>query len=66
MNLDKIKEEKLFNILNPTKSNKEFKITIRFQKHLSKNYEKAVEIGTMNNDPNLQVYKKNLKRVNSK
>ena len=29
----------------------------------SKNYEKAVEIGTMNNDPNLEVYKKNLNRV---
>lgn len=29
----------------------------------SKNYEKAVEIGTMNNDPNLGVYKNNLNRV---
>ncbi|MEN8152397.1 MAG: hypothetical protein ABFR75_00115 [Acidobacteriota bacterium] len=44
----KIEEEKLSNILNPKKSNKEFKITIRFQKHLSKKYEKAVELAKKN------------------
>lgn len=44
----KIEEEKLANILNPKKSNKEFKITIRFQKHLSKKYEKAVELAKKN------------------
>ena len=31
----RIEEEKLFNILNPKKANSAFKITIRFQKHLS-------------------------------
>jgi hypothetical protein len=44
----KIQEEKLFNILNPRQANKEFKITIRFQKHLSKNYQKAVELARRN------------------
>lgn len=43
-----IQEEKLWNILNPKKSNRDFKITIRFQKHLTKNYEKAVEIAKKN------------------
>ncbi len=45
---NKIEEEKLSNILNPKKSNKDFKITIRFQKHLSKKYEKAVELAKKN------------------
>lgn len=44
----KIQEEKLYNILNPKKSNRDFKITIRFQKHLSKNYEKALELAKNN------------------
>lgn len=44
----KIQEEKLFNILNPKKSNKEFKITIRFQKHLTRKYEKAVALAKKN------------------
>lgn len=43
-----IEEEKLWNILNPKKSNRNFKITIRFQKHLSKNYEKALTIAKKN------------------
>ena len=43
-----IEEEKLNNILNPKKSNREFKITIRFRKHLSKKYEKAVELARKN------------------
>jgi hypothetical protein len=43
-----IEEEKLQNILNPRKANREFKITIRFQKHLSKNYEKALELARGN------------------
>jgi hypothetical protein len=43
-----IQEEKLQNILNPRQSNKEFKITIRFQKHYSKNFEKALELAKKN------------------
>ena len=43
-----IQEEKLQNILNPRKSNREFKITIRFQKRLSKNFEKALELAKKN------------------
>jgi hypothetical protein len=43
-----IQEEKLQNILNPRQSNKEFKITIRFQKHYSKNFEKALELAKQN------------------
>lgn len=43
-----IEEEKLQNILNPRKANREFKITIRFQKHLSKNYEKALKLAREN------------------
>ena len=45
---EKIESEKLNNILNPKKSNREFKVTIRFQKHLSKKYEKAVELAKTN------------------
>ena len=49
MNTQKrIEEEKLANILNPKKSNREFKITLRFQKHLTKNYEKAVALAKQN------------------
>jgi len=44
----KIEAEKLSNILNPKKSNKEFKVTIRFQKHLSRKYEKARELAKKN------------------
>ncbi len=44
----RIEEEKLNNILNPKKSNREFKVTVRFQKHLSKKYEKAVELAKKN------------------
>jgi hypothetical protein len=44
----KIQEEKLFNILNPKRANKEFKITLRFQKHLSKKYEEAVKLAKIN------------------
>jgi hypothetical protein len=43
-----IEEEKLQNILNPRKSNRECKITIRFQKRLSKNFEKALELARQN------------------
>lgn len=43
-----IQEEKLQNILNPRKSNREFKITIRFQKRLSKNFVKALELAKKN------------------
>jgi hypothetical protein len=43
-----IQEEKLQNILNPRKSNREFKITIRFRKHVSKNFEKALEMAKSN------------------
>ena len=44
----KNQEEKLFNILNPKKSNKDFKITIRFQKHLTRKYEEAVFLAKKN------------------
>lgn len=44
----KIQEEKLFNILNPKKSNKDFKITVRFQKHLTRKYEEAVVLAKKN------------------
>ena len=43
-----IAEEKLQNILNPRKSNREFKITIRFQKRLAKNFAKALELAKLN------------------
>lgn len=43
-----IKKEKLENILYPKESNKKFKLTIRFQKHLSKKYEKALELAKSN------------------
>jgi len=43
-----IEEEKLQNILNPRKANREFKITVRFQKHFSKNFEKALELAKKN------------------
>ncbi len=43
-----IQAEKLANILDPKKSNKEFKITIRFRKHLSRKYEKALELAKKN------------------
>jgi len=43
-----IQEEKLQNILNPRQANKEFKITIRFQKHYSKNFEKALALARKN------------------
>jgi len=43
-----IQDEKLFNILNPKRANKEFKITLRFQKHLTKRYEDALELARQN------------------
>ncbi len=43
-----IEEEKLQNILNPRKANREFKITIRFQKRLSKNFVRALELAKKN------------------
>jgi hypothetical protein len=43
-----IEEEKLQNILNPRKSNREFKVTIRFQKNLAKNFEKALDLARKN------------------
>jgi hypothetical protein len=44
----KIEEEKLFNILNPRKANMDFKITIKFQKYFSPNFEKAVVLAKKN------------------
>ncbi len=44
----KIEHEKLTNILNPKKSNREFKITIRFQKHLTQKYQNAVALAKEN------------------
>ena len=43
-----IQEEKLQNILNPRQANKQFKITVRFQKHFSKNFEKALVLARKN------------------
>jgi len=43
-----IREEKLANILDPRTANKEFKITLRFQKHLSKSFEQALELARKN------------------
>lgn len=43
-----IQEEKLQNILNPRQANREFKITIRFQKHYSRNFEKALALAKKN------------------
>lgn len=45
---EKIREEKLANILNPKRANKEFKITLRFQKSLTKNYDEAVRLAKQN------------------
>jgi len=45
---ENINDEKLNNILYPKRSNREFKITIRFKKHLSKKYEQAVELAKKN------------------
>ena len=45
---ERIQEEKLQNILNPKKANRDFKITIRFQKHISRNFEKALELAKQN------------------
>ena len=45
---EKIQEEKLQNILNPKKANRDFKITIRFRKHLSRNFENALELAKRN------------------
>jgi hypothetical protein len=47
----KIQEENLLRILNPTGgmcADKEFKITVRFQKHTSDKYREAVELARKN------------------
>jgi hypothetical protein len=44
----KIEEEKLMNILHPPKVNREFKITIRFQKHSIKKVDQAFELAQKN------------------
>jgi hypothetical protein len=44
----KIQEEKLNNILNPKRANKDFKITLRFQKHLGQRYQEAVKLAKSN------------------
>lgn len=43
-----IRREKLDNILNPKKTNRSFKITIRFQKQLTRNFERALELARRN------------------
>ncbi|MDY0297341.1 MAG: hypothetical protein RB296_08485 [Acidobacteriota bacterium] len=43
-----IEQEKLENILNPRKTNREFKVTIRFQKQLTRNFENALELARLN------------------
>jgi hypothetical protein len=44
----KIEEEKLMNILNPPTVNREFKITIRFQKYSLKKVDHAFELAQKN------------------
>lgn len=44
----KIEEEKLMNILNPPKVNREFKITIRFQIHSLNKVDHAFELAKRN------------------
>lgn len=46
--IKKIEEEKLFNILNPRQANNKFKITIKFQKHMSQNFERAATLAKQN------------------
>ena len=43
-----IQREKLDNILNPKKTNRSFKITIRFRKQLTRNFERALELARRN------------------
>lgn len=43
-----IQREKLDNILNPRKTNRSFKITIRFRKQLTRNFERALELARRN------------------
>jgi len=45
---EKIQEEKLRNVLDPVKANREFKITVRFQKSLSKKFSDALELARKN------------------
>lgn len=40
----RINQEKLDNILNPRAANRSFKITVRFEKHLSKKFEEALAL----------------------
>ncbi len=40
----RINQEKLDNILNPRIANRSFKITVRFEKHLSKTFEEALAL----------------------
>jgi len=44
----RINQEKLDNILNPRIANRSFKITIRFEKHLSKQFEEALALAHKN------------------
>lgn len=40
----RIDQEKLDNILNPRSANRSFKITVRFEKHLSRKFEEALTL----------------------
>lgn len=45
---ERIQQEKLENILNPKTANRQFKITVRFEKHLSTRFDEALELARRN------------------
>jgi adenine C2-methylase RlmN of 23S rRNA A2503 and tRNA A37 len=45
---ERIQQEKLENILNPKTANRQFKVTVRFEKHLSARFEEALELARGN------------------
>ncbi len=44
----RMNQEKLDNILNPKIANRSFKITVRFEKHLTKKFEEALALAQKN------------------
>lgn len=46
--VERIDQEKLNNILNPKSANRSFKITVRFERHLSKRFEEALALARGN------------------
>ena len=45
---ERIQQEKLENILNPKAANRQFKITVRFEKHLSARFAEALALAREN------------------